>query len=124
MHLKDLLGSFVRVGYCILVPDFCLVLHGLRCRKSTIMDQTKPNRYTSALNESGSARHLVYLYVKRYIDTSRNTCIHTCIYSHMQFTRSGSKQVHIDTPTNVTELNWNQVPQPTYECGLDFIWID
>ena len=36
--LKDLLGSFVRVGYCSPVPDFYLVLHGLRCRKSTIMD--------------------------------------------------------------------------------------
>ena len=40
MHLKDLLGSFVRVGYRIPVPDFYLVLHGLRCRKSIIMDQT------------------------------------------------------------------------------------
>ena len=38
MHLKDLLGPFVRVGYRIPVPDFYLVLHGLRCRKSTIMD--------------------------------------------------------------------------------------
>ena len=38
MHLKVLLGSFVRVGYRIPVPDFYLVLHGLRCRKSTIMD--------------------------------------------------------------------------------------
>ena len=38
MHLKDLLGSIVRVGYCISVPDFYLVLHGLHCRKSTIMD--------------------------------------------------------------------------------------
>ena len=38
MHLKDLLGSFVRVGYRIPVPDFYLVLHGLRCRKSTMMD--------------------------------------------------------------------------------------
>ena len=38
MHLKDLLGSFVRAGYRIPVPDFYLVLHGLRCRKSTIMD--------------------------------------------------------------------------------------
>ena len=37
MHLKDL-GSFVRAGYRIPVPDFYLVLHGLRCRKSTIMD--------------------------------------------------------------------------------------
>ena len=37
MHLKDM-GSFVRVGYCIPVPDFHLVLHGLRYRKSTIMD--------------------------------------------------------------------------------------
>ena len=36
----DLMGSFViiRVGYRIPVPDFYLVLHGLRCRKSTIMD--------------------------------------------------------------------------------------
>ena len=38
MHLKDLLGSFIRVGHRIPVPDFYLVLHGLRCRKSTIMD--------------------------------------------------------------------------------------
>ena len=38
MHLKDLLGLIVRVGYHIPVPDFDLVLHGLRCRKSTIMD--------------------------------------------------------------------------------------
>ena len=38
MHLKDLLGSYVRVRYRIPVPDFYLVLHGLRCRKSTIMD--------------------------------------------------------------------------------------
>ena len=29
MHLKDLLGSMVRVGYCIPVPDFYLVLHGI-----------------------------------------------------------------------------------------------
>ena len=46
MHLKDLLGSLVRVGYRIPqipVPDFYLVLHGLRCRKITIMglNQTK-----------------------------------------------------------------------------------
>ena len=33
--------SFI-VGYRIPVPDFYLVLHGLRCRKSTIMDKTKP----------------------------------------------------------------------------------
>ena len=38
MHLKDLLGSIVKVGIFIPVPDFYLVLHGLRCRKSTIMD--------------------------------------------------------------------------------------
>ena len=29
MHLKDILGSFVRVGYCIPVSDFYLVLHSL-----------------------------------------------------------------------------------------------
>ena len=38
MHLKDLRGSIVRVGCCIPVPNFYLVLHGLRCRKGTIMD--------------------------------------------------------------------------------------
>ena len=34
MPLKDLMGSISRVGYCIPVPDFYLVLHGLRFRKS------------------------------------------------------------------------------------------
>ena len=45
MHLKDLLGSFVRVGYCILVPVFYLVLHGLGCRKKHYngLNQTKLN---------------------------------------------------------------------------------
>ena len=47
MHLKDLMGSFVRVGYRIPVQDFYLVPHGLRCRKSTIMDQS--------INQSPSA---------------------------------------------------------------------
>ena len=32
MHYKDLLRSMVRVEYCILVPDFYLMLHGLWCR--------------------------------------------------------------------------------------------
>ena len=43
MHLKDLLGSFVRVGNRVTFPDFNLVLHGLRCRISTIigLNQTK-----------------------------------------------------------------------------------
>ena len=27
MHLKDLLGSIARVGYCIPVPNFYLLLH-------------------------------------------------------------------------------------------------
>ena len=36
--IQDLLGSFARVGYCIPVPDFYLVVHGLRSRKSTIID--------------------------------------------------------------------------------------
>ena len=38
MHFKDILGSFARVGYCIPVLDFYLVLHGLRCRKSTVIN--------------------------------------------------------------------------------------
>ena len=36
MHFKDLPGSIARVGFRISVPDF--VLHGFRCRKSTVMD--------------------------------------------------------------------------------------
>ena len=35
MHLSYLLGSIARVGYCTPVPDFYLVLHGLRSRKGT-----------------------------------------------------------------------------------------
>ena len=44
MHLKDLLGSFVRVGYRIPFPDFYLVLHGLCFRKKHYngLNQTKP----------------------------------------------------------------------------------
>ena len=38
MHFKDLLGSISRVWYRIPVPDFYLVLHGLQCWKSTVMD--------------------------------------------------------------------------------------
>ena len=34
MHLKDLLGSFVKVGYRIPVPDFYLVLHGHPAEKA------------------------------------------------------------------------------------------
>ena len=33
MYLKELLGSNARVGYCIPVLDFCLVFHGIRCRR-------------------------------------------------------------------------------------------
>ena len=33
MNLNDLLGSIARVGYHIVVPDFYLVLHGLRYKK-------------------------------------------------------------------------------------------
>ena len=32
---KDLLGSNARIGYCIPVLDFYLVLNGFRWRKST-----------------------------------------------------------------------------------------
>ena len=39
MYLKDILGSIVRVGYRIPVPDYYLVLHDLRCR----LNQTKLN---------------------------------------------------------------------------------
>ena len=36
MQYKDLLGTIASVGYCILVPDFYLLLHIL-CIKSTII---------------------------------------------------------------------------------------
>ena len=38
MLLKYLLGSNARVGYCIPVLDFYLVLHGPRAKKSALMD--------------------------------------------------------------------------------------
>ena len=55
MHLKDLLGSFVRVGYRIPVPEFCLVLHGLRCGKKHYngLNQAKPNHESLDGNRGG-----------------------------------------------------------------------
>ena len=50
---------------------------------------------------------LVNLYLQIYIDTYRISRINTCIFTNMLFSRSGSKRVHIDTLTNVTDLNWN-----------------
>ena len=58
MHLKDLLESFVRVGYRIPVPDFYLVLHGLRCRKSTIMDSIIALRFQPIRSRSSRWLHL------------------------------------------------------------------
>ena len=52
MHLKNLPGSIVRVGYRIPVPDFYLVLHGLRCRKSTVIDYTKLNQIQAIFLQS------------------------------------------------------------------------
>ena len=70
MHLKNLLGSIVRVGYHIPVPDFYLVLHGLRCRKSTIngLNQTKPNCKIDLTLHLCLARNKidVYLYLCPY----------------------------------------------------------
>ena len=48
MHLKYLLGSFVRVGYRIPFPDFYLVLHGLRCQKKALL-WIKPNLELSSV---------------------------------------------------------------------------
>ena len=44
---------------------------------------------------------------------SQPDTVHTYSYMYTLFTSSGSKQVYVDTPTNVTELNWNIFPQPT-----------
>ena len=81
-------------------------------------------RWHTSANESESAITLVYLCKRIYINTNRNICLHTCICTHMLYTHSGYKRVHVDTPSIVTELNWNRGLQSTYVCGLDFIRID
>ena len=43
LHLKDLLGSIARVGYCIPVLDFYLVLHGLLMPKEDLNGLIKPS---------------------------------------------------------------------------------
>ena len=43
MHFKVLLGSITRVEYCIPAPNFYLVLHGLCCRQSTLVNYSKDN---------------------------------------------------------------------------------
>ena len=49
MHLKDHLGSIIRVGCCIPVLDFYLVLHGLCCRKLKL--------YSGLINQSINCRY-------------------------------------------------------------------
>ena len=39
MHFKDVMGSIARVGYCIPVPHFYLVVHYIRCPKNTPMNE-------------------------------------------------------------------------------------
>ena len=70
MHLKDLLGSFVRVGYRIPVPDFYLVLHGLRCQKSTIMDRTKPNLFNTSIILAFLKKSITKNYGEKQLDSN------------------------------------------------------
>ena len=38
LHNIDLLGSIVRVGYCVQVLYFHIALHDILCRKSNLLD--------------------------------------------------------------------------------------
>ena len=79
MQLKDLLGSIVRVGYRIPVPDFYLVLHGLLCQKSAIMDLIKPNQ-TFILRTSLKRSKICNMNCcKRGDLTSSSECIGKCV---------------------------------------------
>ena len=63
MHLKDLLGSIVRVGYRIPVSDFYLVLtlHGLRCRKK---------HYNGLINQS------IYFSLFLFVCSCHSSCFY------------------------------------------------
>ena len=50
MYLKDILGSIVRVGDCIPVLDFYLVLNDFRCQKSTLINKSI-KRIVSPIND-------------------------------------------------------------------------
>ena len=76
MHLKDLLGSSARVGYCIQFPDFYLVLHGPRCWKSTIMDYSI-NHYCQIAKEAESA-----VYHKQLFEELRELTPHPTDATH------------------------------------------
>ena len=62
--------------------------------------------------------------IHRYIQKHMHTYMHMYIHAIHSFRIQASS--YVDTPTNVTEQNWNRVLQPTvtYVCGLDFIQID
>ena len=88
MHLKDLLGSFVRVGYRIPVPDFYLVLHGPSFPKKHYngLNQTKPNERKIYLDEKKNTTEL-----SKYILELKNmkTCMlcmnYESIYYYFHF---------------------------------------
>ena len=94
MHLKDLLGSIVRVGYCIPVPDFYQVLHGLRirCRKKHYNGLISSRKYNNLSHQITT----FFVYIFRILFSIYNSLkttgsidpktLYTCayVYTHEQ----------------------------------------
>ena len=78
------LGSFVRVGYRIPVPDFYIVLHGLRCRKSTIynngLNQTKSSLFYITLSQTRTYTNYIFICLCRLTLRLKNLTVifHLC----------------------------------------------
>ena len=95
MHFIDPLGSIARVGYCIPVPDFYLVLHGLCCRKKhnnglinqsinhlicNDYDKTEINYFIYAIRPFKLITDTVYRYIRvdlRHVSQSTHSLLLT-----------------------------------------------
>ena len=58
LHYKDILGKITRIGYCIPVKDFYVVLYGLQCQKGILMDKINQsiNQPIKMFRDSASSR--------------------------------------------------------------------
>ena len=65
MHVKDLLWLITRVGYRIPVTDFYLVLHVLRCQKSTLKDQSMIKLIEYGINFGENLHNEIYCCLKK-----------------------------------------------------------
>ena len=132
MRLKGILGSIARVRYYIPLPNFYLVLHGLRCRRSTLIDQSIILIQLSFSLTTHSLISTVDFRIKfsesRFQDPLSVSLSHLSrfIYQITEITvYKHNKFLFLDETTRVRLLEWCQLQIPTCTVSnLSTCWQD